>query len=1138
MHRRHPRSSAKPNTLVPAGVDLVSPAEQMRQLFAHASMLSPETIRILIRRAQPLFASAAVNVTALNMVAAATANAVQGTSGTPPQRRSHAAQKLPWPRPVTSTVVILVEMNCQQGMRTMRHDKLKYDRYFEELREAIGTEIFSPDGRYRLLLAVEATQAVVPAHDPFTVNTDTRMGRHDPFTVNTDTRMGAFEVYMISQLPEVPAIPPCITLFSKLSTKRWPNVKTMAQKCQALLAPAFTQWDADEELSLKLSSVRNAGAAQDLVTEYRGRVSTALLDQLEYRRDAFEGADAAILEARLSDIPTLRQALLEQRERASPNVVEQAAAQLAQMEADQALESARDIGDLFVAIEKYQSVATKSTVSAVTAKLQLWRSDAALRAEVARLVETDALKAAIAKFGGKASAKSLAEAERKLAAYEVSNAAVKESMQKGSIDHLLQTIDGYSDRASPTILSDAKEMLVQLEAEEALEMAQSEADAALSAAFSASPAEPDALATAIALHYTLASANVLEEAGRRLRVSRADSALRSELAPLTEAADVRQTIDVFRSRASEALEEAEVRLEKLTSADRILSEAMLVDIPSLQQALAQMRSELIPSPSVLSASEAKLVEMKADEELRLARMLPEAPQIRVALETHCALASAAAVTSTQERLRALSEKDDVLSEAMQQDIPTLMTAIEESRGVATPSVVSSAESVLAQLEANAALRATPAEIEALNAAIEEHGNVASSEVVAETAALRTLLETLLRELQADDALERLIASKHFDEAAKVREALIEHGEYAAYPLVGTAQEKLQALEGADAALQGAMDSLLRSSLPEPIEQPWTPADERECAPRLTDALAREKALFQAIVDYGPFASRSVRMAAWRSGGSNLSLHEVPEPPPKRNALPPRLVPKPKPKPTPLAATPVAEGDHEPSSMLRDEPGAADAPVLEGQSPTHEPAVASAPEADPEITAAAAPASTTKTPQAVSGAATSATAPALTTTATPVTTAETAATPAATSGFAPHEGRTSTALLQACWSQMLTTEPSCDASAPPVNYTRTASADVACRGMASADTTWCGTTSADAAYCGTSAVRTAPTKAPDPDLTRSASTSTSTIDAKALWVRARAHTVPGMRLMALPGLRSIKSSGFEVIVDPGFAAVDG
>ena len=232
------------------------------------------------------------------------------------------------PKPAT----VLVEMNCQQGMRTMRHDKLKYDRYFEDLREAIGDQIVSPDGCHRVDVCVEATSAIMLS--PLT----------SEGICASNPRIGAFEVYLVVDIADVPALPSVTILFSKLQTRRWPNVQRIATKCRTALEPAFKQWDADEDFQAEVQYVGDLHEAKAILKRYRGRVSHALLQEAVSLRDTLQTADDALQIAMgASDLGKLQRALREHKDCASPNVASDAKAKLALMVANAALSEADTI---------------------------------------------------------------------------------------------------------------------------------------------------------------------------------------------------------------------------------------------------------------------------------------------------------------------------------------------------------------------------------------------------------------------------------------------------------------------------------------------------------------------------------------------------------------------------------------------------------------------------------------------------------------------------------------------------------------------------------------------------------------------------------------------------------------------------
>jgi len=230
-----------------------------------------------------------------------------------------------------------------------------------------------------------------------------------------------------------------------------------------------------------------------------------------------------------------------------------------------------------------------------------------------------------------------------------------------------------------------------------------------------------------------------------------------------------------------------------------------------------------------------------------------------------------------------------LNETMQgDDIPQLGKTIRDVGPSASRTVAEHAAVVFAKRTANHALEtaileadvASPETPAALTAAVRAHYPPALFAVVAQVHVLRELSESLLRELDADEALEELIASStKFEEASEIRMVLEEHGKYAAVPLAHVVEAKLEVLSEADAGILAVLAQVSHE----------TAQAEKEDAENVDAALstarkkllqkqaqeARSKAasdmIFQALTDYGPAASRSVRLTAWRHGGSDVSM---------------------------------------------------------------------------------------------------------------------------------------------------------------------------------------------------------------------------------------------------------------------------
>lgn len=147
--------------------------------------------------------------------------------------RASALQPPPDPD-CNGSMVVLVEMNCQPEMRTIRHDLAQYERYFERLRDAIGTRIQSADGVFNIDVTVEMTSVVHSLPGVWMLNgRSIAMPPGTPsFSGTNASRVGAFEVYLVTDLPDITKVERVSILFSKLWTRRWPNIPKLAKRCQ------------------------------------------------------------------------------------------------------------------------------------------------------------------------------------------------------------------------------------------------------------------------------------------------------------------------------------------------------------------------------------------------------------------------------------------------------------------------------------------------------------------------------------------------------------------------------------------------------------------------------------------------------------------------------------------------------------------------------------------------------------------------------------------------------------------------------------------------------------------------------------------------------------------------------------------
>ena len=832
------------------------------------------------------------------------------------------ASEAPW-------AMVLVEMNCQQGMGSMRHDRLKYDRYFERLSEAMGSGVWSADGRHKMDVVVQMTPPVMHATSPPAWNSTGGLPvipRGDLLRRNTNPyRFGAFEVHLITNLPGVRNVEPCVNIFSKLSARRWPNAHLLVRRCQAALAPAFRQWDADARLRDAMPLAKEASDVQALVCEYEAEASISILEQLRLRLSRMNASDAEIMRGMQTDEDStaLESALGSFREDASPSIVAAAEKKLREWACNMGTrvantelrETPAEEDALCAAIAKHRAIAYPEEITQAEERLRMVRADAALLGEISKLDEAAMVRSAITMYDSMASKGALDQANGRLRRIETSDVALRMAIELGDTRHLRKAMEDNGESASPSMLTNARQALLRLEADESLRMARMKADEALravpsspsprSASFSfkehrfafahvlpdpldSAQPDPDVLQLAIESHRELASAEVVAETEERLRVLRADIAMSEELAPLSEATALRTVIDKYYAEVSEeAIEEADVRLDRIEAADARLLLAMEGDIAQLQNSIDELAQDA--SPSFVSIAKSVLRRLVADATIR-ATPATNAGVLRAVIEEHKEAASQAAVADAEDRVRALEAADIALKQAMHAGLLPLLVALNDHRKRASPSVVEEAEVVLERLEkeeaerirradADAALRATPIEPSALKQAMEAHGMHASGEALAEAAALCDVTTSLMRELEADNAFQQLILSSAFLEASSIRSVLQEHGKYAASVLVESARTQMQALERADTALRAAMKEVacVRAHDTVDYEAKHHLSPVSSSSGEATDQKGAMDKLFQALVDFGPCASKTVRIEAWREGGWTLCLKPTIQP---------------------------------------------------------------------------------------------------------------------------------------------------------------------------------------------------------------------------------------------------------------------
>lgn len=814
------------------------------------------------------------------------------------------------------SVTILIEMNCVQGCLSMRHNPLKYDRYFWAFVEAIGSEIVSPTGQHTVRVMVEATTAVC---DPASTDSISQYPNQ--------SRYGAFEIYMIPHMPNAEHLSSCMGVFSKLLSRRWPHIPALVERCKALIQPAFLQWDADAGLKHDMSSrVLDLNETKNLLEVYSGRVQSTLQDELEALRNIFEEADEAISSVTKEfDIALLKQVIEQYECKASPGVIAEAGMRLAQLEANEALRNndealrstAADPAELREAIARFKERASGETLYEAESRLRTLDANMTLRSEVSRVYEADDIRTVIEKYHSSASEDALKDAAAKLDKVMGADQVIMQALDV-DIDAIHRAIAEHLSNASPSVVVKAEERVIELEAEEAIESARSDADSWLRSM----PYEPDPerMLKMIELHSELASWPVIEEAVERLRFLRQDikfqeemaaatEEMRAEIEPLMEQAEIREAVDKYRDTAYEAaIADVDVVLTALDNVDAALAASMrgeLDSIPALEAALEQARETA--SPSLVARAEALLLRLKTDKELGIALLQPNASDIRTLMEPCRENASSEAWEAATAHVESIEAADATINEATvrgppesvwhgvtetasRDDIDKLTTALSEQSASASPTVVAPAEVLLTEWVADDALHRVQLGVDItsvetsllLAAAVGSHFPPARAMLTKEIEVIYELSAQIIRELQADAAVRRLLRSTGMEEAESIRTILDQHGDYAASPLVAQCTAKLSILDEADEKLLAAVAEAMRIPTPPDSDdeemQLDTPKSRMEEQP--VEKSVADK-IFQAITEHGPLASRSVRQAVWRQGGSAVNMPPPPEKPSRK-----------------------------------------------------------------------------------------------------------------------------------------------------------------------------------------------------------------------------------------------------------------
>ena len=153
-------------------------------------------------------------------------------------------------------LVVLIEVGCSARTHPLRtcsitHDAHEYQRRFEAVRAGLGQIIRSQHG-FELPLECAAVAAI----ERNGLDVVATIGDRDSppalpinkaYGASPSSRLGAFEVYLVANgVPELS--PRCRLLHSKLASRRWPSVATLAHACEEALRPAFERMHASVAL--------------------------------------------------------------------------------------------------------------------------------------------------------------------------------------------------------------------------------------------------------------------------------------------------------------------------------------------------------------------------------------------------------------------------------------------------------------------------------------------------------------------------------------------------------------------------------------------------------------------------------------------------------------------------------------------------------------------------------------------------------------------------------------------------------------------------------------------------------------------------------------------------------------------------
>lgn len=544
-------------------------------------------------------------------------------------------------------------------------------------------------------------------------------------------------------------IPPLHQAIEDHGAHASPSVLAAAETC-------LTSWIATRTAN---DALRTAPAVQEevrkaLIQGRAAKASVKCIEQAEARLRVLETADNALNEAiRSAVVKDLRLAIPMHRDHASPGVVSDAQATLAHLEAKAdselraELADALDVSSIRALCMAYAERCTAPGLAEAAAAAEaMHKADTAVTlamqgAEVAFGAGfsdvLEVLVSALNTHGGRASANVSTAAGRALARMQADAALISTPSDQAELRFALEC----NKSASSKTIAQAEARL------QALVMA----DAALNEAIETSVTKD--LRIAILEHYNQASPGVASASKAYLAQleAEADAGLRAGLAAATEAITVRELSEQYAERATApVLAEAAAALNALDAADLALTIAMGDDYdPELIGPLEEefQRQSSSASASIVTEARFKLESWKAIFSANsILRAAPNsAIELRQLIAEFGSIALPAVVEEARTRLDRLAISDAALEEACHVSIPALRAALPEHGPHATPIVSERAKAALAEQErkADAVLRASVAqerEQSALRELINKYLDHATQPALDEAAARLKVIE--------------------------------------------------------------------------------------------------------------------------------------------------------------------------------------------------------------------------------------------------------------------------------------------------------------------------------------------------------------------------------------------------------------